>query len=132
MVQFFIKESIDSTRIYESSIKKLEKHINVFDDKITGLIKISTEFKDPRVASDIANFIASQVQNYIQKENSAQSTREKLFISERLGIVKKELESSEDQLKSFLERNRGYEDSPELFMFYSGLLRESEAKKKFI
>ncbi len=68
--------------------------------------------------------------NYIQKENSAQSTKEKLFISDRLAIVKSELESSEIQLKDFKERNRGYEDSPDLFMTFSQLFREVEAKKQ--
>ena len=33
-------------------------------------------------------------------------------------------------LKEFKERNRGYEDSPELFMIYSQFFREVEAKKQ--
>ena len=33
-------------------------------------------------------------------------------------------------LKDFKERNRGYEDSPELFMVFSRLFREVEAKKQ--
>jgi len=70
------------------------------------------------------------VQNYIQKENSAQSTKEKLFIKERVSVVKNELEVSEMNLKTFKETNRGYEESPELFMIFSRLFRESEAKKE--
>ena len=31
---------------------------------------------------------------------------------------------------NFKERNRGYEDSPELFMIFSRLFREVEAKKQ--
>ena len=53
-----------------------------------------------------------------------------MFISDRLAIVKNELESSELQLKDFKERNRGYEDSPELFMVFSQFFREVEAKKE--
>ena len=33
-------------------------------------------------------------------------------------------------MKDFKERNRGYEDSPELFMKYSRFFREVEAKKE--
>ena len=69
-----------------------------------------------------ANFIGDQIELYIQKENSAQSKKEKEFIFERLTIVKKELENSELDLKIFKERNRGYENSPELFMKYSQFL----------
>ena len=82
------------------------------------MIKITTTFQDPIIAAEVANFIGNQVELYIQKENSAQSTKEKLFISDRLFIVKNELENAELELKSFKEKNRGYEDSPELLMFF--------------
>ena len=124
------KTETDTVIIFENAIKKFNKHIKVSEDRISGLIKISTTFQDPIISADIANFIGRQVELYIQKENSAQSTKEKLFISERLYIVKNELEKSELNLKDFKERNRGYEDSPELFMIFSQLFREVEGKKE--
>lgn len=124
------KNETNSPFIIEKAIKKFNKHVQVTEDRISGLIKITTTLQDPLVAANIANFIGSEVELYIQKENSAQSTREKLFIYDRLSIVKKELESSELRLKDFKERNRGFEDSPELFMTYSQLFREVEAKKE--
>lgn len=122
--------NVDSSAVLSKAIKKFKNHINVSEDKITGLINIITKFEDPNISSKIANYIVDEVQNYIQKENSAQSKREKLFISERLKIVKNELEDSELNLKIFKERNRGYENSPELFMVFSRLYRESEVKKE--
>jgi len=127
----FSKEiNIDSAIVYDKALNKFKDHISVSEDKLTGLIKINSEFKDPIISASIANFIGTQVESYIQKENSAQSTKEKLFISERLEIVKNELEETELNLKRFKERNRGYENSPELFMVFSRLYRESEAKKE--
>ena len=116
--------------IIEKAIKKFNNHVQVSEDRISGLIKITTTLQDPVIAANVANFIGNEVELYIQKENSAQSTKEKLFISERLSIVKKELEASELELKEFKERNRGFEDSPELFMNYSQLFREVEGKKE--
>ena len=124
------KSNADPRVVNEKAIKKFDDHVKVSEDRITGLIKITTSFQDPVVSSAVANFIGNQVETYIQKENSAQSTKEKLFISDRLLIVKNELESSEMELKDFKERNRGYEDSPELFMIYSQLFREVEVKKE--
>lgn len=125
----FINESNDSTFIREKAVKIFLEHINVQEDRITGLITIIVTLEDPRIAASIANFIGEQVQRYIQKENSAQSKREKLFINERLNIVKNELETNEMDLKIFKERNRKYQDSPELFMVFSRIFREVEAKK---
>jgi len=122
--------TIDTLVVLESALNKFKKHISVIEDRVTGLIKIDSRFEDPFLSAEIANLIGDEVQNYIQKENSAQSTKEKLFILERLKIVKNELELIEGDLKIFKERNRGYENSPELFMVFSRLFRESESKKE--
>ena len=120
----------DSLKISENAISKLKERIQVKEDKITGLIRITSTFEDPKISASVANFIGDEVQSYIQKENSAKSKKEKLFISERLVIVRKELETAEIKLKNFKERNRGYEESPDLFMIFSRLFREVEAKKE--
>ena len=126
----FGNSPIDSLYINEKAINKFQDYIEVSEDRLSGLITITAIMEDPLIAANIANFIGNQVQLYIQKENSAQSTAEKIFISDRLAIVKIELESAELELKAFKERNRGYEDSPELFMVFSQLFREVEAKKE--
>tara|TARA_B100001094_G_C18191398_1_gene807490 strand:- start:1105 stop:2280 length:1176 start_codon:yes stop_codon:yes gene_type:complete len=123
------KLAIDSLIIKEKAIRKFHDHIDVSENKLSGLIKISSTFQDPIISATIANFIGEQVERYIQKENSAQSKKEKIFISERLSIVKNELDFEETKLKNFKKRNRGYEDSPELSMISSRLEREVEAKK---
>ena len=127
---FFRQVLSDPAYIQERAIKNLIRHVEVIEDGSTGLIRITVTLEDPFVSASVANFIGDRVQSYIQKENSAQTTKEKLFISDRLLIVKKELETLELKLKDFKERNRGYVDSPELFMVYSRLFREVEAKKQ--
>ncbi len=124
------KDKIDPNIIREKAIKIFLNRISISEDRITRLIKISTNFQDPLISANIANFIGQEVEKYIQKENSAQSKKEKLFIGERLLVVKSELESAENRLKQFKERNRGYDGSPELFMIFSRLDREVEAKKE--
>ena len=120
----------DSAYIEEKAINKFNDHVEVIENRLSGLIKIKVKLEDPIVSASVANFIGDQVQLYIQRENSAQFNKEKLFISDRLSIVKSELESSEVELKGFTERNRNYEDSPELFMVFSRIFREVEAKKQ--
>ncbi|MDC1032343.1 Wzz/FepE/Etk N-terminal domain-containing protein [Candidatus Marinimicrobia bacterium] len=126
----FSNSDIDTAYNKEKAIKIFSKCVDVIENRMTGLIQINVKLEDPLISANIANFIGKQVQLYIQKENSAQSTIEKLFISERLSIVKNELEKSELELKIFKERNRGYEDSPELFMVFSRIFREEQAKQR--
>tara|TARA_Y100001970_G_scaffold15871_1_gene17908 strand:+ start:95408 stop:96574 length:1167 start_codon:yes stop_codon:yes gene_type:complete len=127
---FFSNHILDSALIKDKAINEFHDRIEVLEDRLSGLIRINLTLEDPLISATVANFIGEQVQNYIQKENSAQSTKEKIFIISRLTIVKNELEASELELKSFKERNRGYEDSPDLFMTFSQLYREVEAKKQ--
>ena len=126
----FVNSNIDTAYNKEKAIKIFSECVDVIENRMSGLIQINVRLEDPLISASIANFIGKQVQLYIQKENSAQSTIEKLFISERLSIVKNELEKSELELKIFKERNRGYEDSPELFMVFSRIFRDVEAKKR--
>ena len=65
--------------VIESAIQKFKDHIHVSEDRMTGLIKITTTFQDPNVAAGVANFIGDQIELYIQKENSAQSKKKKIY-----------------------------------------------------
>ena len=102
------KNNVDSSFIKEQAIKKFNDHIEVSEDRLSRLITITATLEDPLIAADVANCIGDQVQLYIQKENSAQSTKEKIFISDRLAIVKSELELSELELKEFKEIREKY------------------------
>ena len=124
------KSSTPDDAIINSALDKYFSLLNVNEDRRTGLIKVNIEMESPSLAAEVANFIGSEIQSYIQKQNSAQAAKEKLFISDRLIVVKAELEDLETNLKNFKERNRGYEVSPDLFMKYSQKLREVEAKQQ--
>ena len=134
-VSIFSKKSdtiADSAKIKEKAFSKLAKCIDVSEDRKTGLIEIYLELKDSKLAADIANFIGQQTQSYIQKENSAQANKEKTFIEDRLLIVQDELEKFEEELKNYVQSNRGYRDSPELNMYYSRIERSVESKKQVV
>ena len=128
----FSSGEVDTAYINEKALNYLSDQIEVVENRRTGLIEVLVSLEDPQISADISNFIGEQVQAYIQKENSAHATKEKDFIENRLKIVKGELIILEEELKIFSERNRGYEESPELYMMYSRLFREVEAKKQVV
>ena len=126
----FFNQTYTNEDLINKGLKKYFKLLNVKEDRRTGLIQVNIEMESPNLAAEVANFIGSEIQSYIQKQNTAKAVKEKLFISGRLIVVKGELEKLEEDLKEFKERNRGYEVSPELFMIYSQKFREAEAKKQ--
>ena len=126
----FFNQTYTNEDLINKGLKKYFKLLNVKEDRRTGLIQVNIEMESPNLAAEVANFIGSEIQSYIQKQNTAKAVKEKLFISGRLIVVKGELEKLEEDLKEFKERNRGYEVSPELFMIYSQKFREAEAKQQ--
>ena len=126
----FFNQTYTNEDLINKGLKKYFKLLNVKEDRRTGLIQVNIEMESPNLAAEVANFIGSEIQSYIQKQNTVKAVQEKLFISGRLIVVKRELEKLEEDLKEFKERNRGYEVSPELFMIYSQKFREAEAKQQ--
>ena len=126
----FFNQTYTNEDLINKGLKKYFKLLNVKEDRRTGLIQVNIEMESPNLAAEVANFIGSEIQSYIQKQNTTKAVKEKLFISGRLIVVKGELEKLEEDLKEFKERNRGYEVSPELFMIYSQKFREAEAKQQ--
>lgn len=126
----FFNQTYTNEDLLNKALKKYFKLLNVKEDRRTGLIQVNIEMESPNLAAEVANFIGSEIQSYIQKQNTVKAVKEKLFIRGRLVVVKGELEKLEEDLKEFKERNRGYEVSPELFMIYSQKFREAEAKQQ--
>ena len=76
-----------------TSINMLDKHLHdailVIDDlinvkeEISGLISVTVSMQDPILASDIANYIAEYVKNFISAEQKIEASRNRLFIEKR-------------------------------------------------
>ena len=68
LFKFSNEKAINKDIIEEKAIRKFDNHIFVNEDRITGLITISTKLEDPIIVASLANFVGRQIQNYIQKK----------------------------------------------------------------
>ena len=75
----FKKNDKDSLYFEEIAIKKLDKHIEVFEDKSTGLIRIKSTFQDPVLSANIANYIGQEVQKLHSKRKFCSIKKRKDF-----------------------------------------------------
>jgi Uncharacterized protein involved in exopolysaccharide biosynthesis len=53
---FKSNNNIDSLIIIEKAIQKFNKHVKVSEDRLSGLIKITTSLQDPLISASVANF----------------------------------------------------------------------------
>ena len=113
--------------VYEANLK-LEKLISV-KEELSGLIRISVLMEDPKLAADIANYIAKFVKEFISYEQQQEATRNRKFIEDQKVDAKSELEKSEELLTDFRKAYPIALDSPRQKMIRSRLASTIEENR---
>ena len=127
---YFNNFSLNTQLAYElETIEKLDKLIYV-DEKNSGLIEIIVLMDEPKLSSDIANFIASYVVDYVSKEQRHFATKNKEYLSNRLLLSKNDLYNSENQLTTFRKKFPISHDTPELQLSRLRLIRSVDVNQE--
>lgn len=86
--------------VLRSSLQGLVK----FQAGKDGIITISADYKDPRKAALLANTFVDELQKKSLQLNLTKAGTERSFLEKRLAVVKQELKTAEDGMKSFQEK----------------------------
>lgn len=81
-------------------------------EEISGLISVRVQMQNPKLASDIANYIAEYVKNFISIEQKREATRNRNFIEDQMKEAQTKTEASEDRLTNFRKNNPLRLDTP--------------------
>lgn len=84
----------------------LQSKVNIALGKKDGIIAVSVEDEDPEFAAKIANAFVEELKKLNIKINLGSAGRERLFLEERLEVVKKDLLQAEDRLQKFQTENK--------------------------
>ena len=114
----------------ESGRKQLDEMMSVRVDNETNVVSLAIETRDPALSADVANQFIELVNrfNLETRQSNAQECRR--FIEERMAEAEGELRDAEAELQRFYERNRRYEDSPELRFQHDRLQRQVTIKQE--
>ena len=91
---------------FEKAVKKLEKRLKVKQNLKTYLYTITVKDKDPKLAADTANTIATEFVKYSGSVNASEATTYREFLEQRINILGKELEQAQKALKAFKDQYR--------------------------
>lgn len=96
----------------EMLLQRLTKgsYVTFDQDKKSGVMTITTEFEDPRVAYDVNVFLYKQLNDMLIHKMNFKAKANREFIEGRLTEVKADLVRSEEVLKNFREANRLRQD----------------------
>jgi uncharacterized protein involved in exopolysaccharide biosynthesis len=114
-------------RSREKLISVIQKKIKIKEQK--GLLKLSVDDGDPRLAADMANYAVASLDQFNKKSNIQFAGRMRKFIGEQLGESKLDIDDAEVKLKKFETQTQMVKISQKELMLQR-LLRDVKVKEE--
>lgn len=108
----------------EDAVRRLRRVIRADASPKTGVVAFSVRAEDPVVAREVTERLLQLLNTFNLQTRRTQASEERQFAERRLGEVAQELRDAEDRQQAFLQRNRAYENSPELRFAQDRLARD--------
>jgi len=86
----------------------LNDHVTITLGKDDGIISISVEDEDPVRAAALANAYVEELRDLNVHLNLSKAGRERVFLENRLALVKKDLSLAEENFRKFQENNHTF------------------------
>ncbi len=106
----------------DDGIKALRRRLAVRPDLQTGMVHLRVDAHSPELAAAVATRFIENLNEFNAKTLQSQARERRRFVEGRLADAERELRGAEEQLRAFYERNRSWQQAPQL-MFEEGRLR---------
>lgn len=107
-----------------SGRKKLEGMIGVGIDPPTNIVTLSFTSRYPTLAAAVANQFIAYLNEFNATSRQSQARAARRFAEERMNEANRELEAAEEAERRFYERNRTWQQSPQLTFEHERLQRQ--------
>ena len=107
----------------------LQDNIKVSKARLTSIVTLEVGAIEPDFAVDLTNAIINESDKLQRQFKTHQVSDKRSFIEDRIKDVKKDLESAQEDLKEFREKNRQVQYSPALLLEEERLTTEMDVKK---
>lgn len=97
--------------------------VKVAVDKKGGFITVSADDKDPQFAADLVNAYVDELKKLNTLITLSSAGRERLFLEERLALVKIELVQAENKLRDFQQSNKAIKIDAQATAVIEGISR---------
>lgn len=120
----------DYTDSLFNGIKKLLGRISTRVNDETSIVHIEVTVRYPELAAAVANSIVAGINRFNTETRQSQGRQKREFLEARLAEEETALHATEEELQTFRERNRTWQDSPELVTEEARLQRRLRVKEQ--
>jgi len=103
-------------------VKKLTKLVSTSVDRKTDVVELDVDAHDRVLAALVANRFLAYLNDFNAKTRQSQAGERRKFTEDRLAQAEADLRRAEEELKIFYQRNRSWQQAPQL-VFEEGRLR---------
>jgi len=105
-----------------NAVKTLDHLVSARVSSQTNVVRLSVDARYPTLAADVANRFVAYLNDFNAQSRQSQARERRKFVEQRLTDGERELRTAEEDLRVFYERNRSWQQSPQL-VFEEGRLR---------
>lgn len=99
-------------------------HVSIRVDRPTSIVTLRVQDQHSQLAADIANTLVTYLDEFNAETRQSQARERRRFVEARLSEAERSLEAAENATRAFLERNRLYDQSPQLVFQRDRLQRQ--------
>ena len=105
LVQQFDLQRVYGQRLVTDARLKLDENTSISEDRKSGIITIGVTDRSPVRAASLAAAYVDQLNSLVSELSTSAAHRERVFLDERLKIVKQDLDNASIELAQFSSKN---------------------------
>jgi capsule polysaccharide export protein KpsE/RkpR len=105
LIDRFDLRRVYSVSTYENARKVLADRTDIVEDRRSGILSVTVRDRDPRRARDMATAYVNELDRLMAEVSTSSARRERIFLEQRLGAVKADLDLASKQLSEFSSKN---------------------------
>ncbi len=111
-------------------VRKLDALIAVRVSTPTNIVTLDVDAPDPQLAAAIANRFIEYLNAFNTHSRQSQAGEQRRFVEQRVADGERDLRESEENLRGFYERNRSWQQSPQLTFGEGRVRRQVEIRQE--
>lgn len=105
IIEHFQLDRVYHTTKIEDTRLLLSKHVDISEDRKSGILTVSVTDNDPRRAAAMAQAYVGELDRLVAEVSTSSARRERIFLEERLKSVKTDLDNAAKRFSEFASKN---------------------------
>ncbi len=105
LIDRFDLKKVYGVRLYESARNKLGENTSISEDRKSGIIAVTVTDQDPQRAAAMGRMYVEELNRLVAELSTSAAHRERLFLEDRLNVVKQELDTAAKEFSQFASKN---------------------------